>query len=476
MQQLNGQDGTFLYLDTPGAHLHLTGLYVYEQPGIASGNPADDLDYTAIAGLITAALDQVNELRLRLLRPPLDIDYPMWVEDADFEINNHVHPHSGPSPRSRKALFNTVAAIHAEPLDLAHAPWEMYVVERLNSIPGLPARCFAIIMKYHHAAIDGASGAALIDRLHGLPSQAAAVPDQPETAPGAAEMIVRAAYNNTVNAFSLVRTLIEAVPGLVRKEIALRHAGKPPRQAVPQTRFNGPVSTRRVMHAISIDLGRLQAVRGAVQGATVNDVLLTLCGGALRSWLNACGELPAESLVAMVPVNTRTEDESGVPGNRISTLFVPIGTDIESPVERLQFIQQASRRLKSGERGLEPRQLGAVTRHLPALPLSIVARLVTGLGLGYRSLRLCNCTITNVPAQGGKLQLGPARLVYAIGNGPLIDGMGLIISVFTYLGEANLVFTSCPEMLPDPAVLARHAEHALTQLEKAARNPPSPLR
>jgi diacylglycerol O-acyltransferase len=470
MQQLSGQDGAFLYLETPGAHLNLTGLYVYEQPGIASGDPADDLNYADIIKLITAALEQASELRQRLLRPPLDIDYPMWVEDADFDIADHLHAHPGPAPRSRKALFNAVAAIHAEPLDLAHAPWEMHIIDRLNAIPGFPPRCFAIIMKYHHAAIDGASGAALIDRLHGLQPQTEPSQAQPEAAPGTAEMLVRAAYHNTINALSLVRTLAEAAPGLVRKQFATPHASKPPKQIVPRTRFNGPVSARRVMHAVSIDLERLRAVRTAVPGATINDVLLTLCGGALRSWLQSCEELPADSLVAMVPVNTRTEHESEVPGNRISTLFVPIGTDIENPLARLRMIHQASRRSKSGEDGLEPRQLAAITRHLPALPLSMVARLVTGLGLGYRGPRLCNCTITNVPAQGGALYLGPARLVYAIGNGPLIDGMGLIISVFTYQGQVHLVFTSCPEMLPDPAVLAGHTEQVLKQLEKAVKS------
>jgi hypothetical protein len=93
-----------------------------------------------------------------------------------------------------------------------------------------------------------------------------------------------------------------------------------------------------------------------------------------------------------------------------------------------------------------------------------MARLMTGLELGYRSLRLCNCTITNVPASHGELRLGPARLIYTAGNGPLIDGMGLIISLFSYEGEVNICITSCPEMLPDPEVLAREFSRQLNQL------------
>jgi WS/DGAT/MGAT family acyltransferase len=457
--QLSGQDASFLYLETPGAHLHLTGLYVYSQ---ASTEPL--LTFDDIRRLIADALHGVRELRQKLVRPPLDIDYPYWVDDPDFCLEQHVLRCSGPTLKSRRALFNKVADIHGEPLDLNRPPWEMQVIEKLGRIPGFPAHCFAIVMKYHHAAIDGASGAQLVDRLHGVCAAAPAQEEEPSPQPGRVEVLSRALINNTGNAMSLAKYLLEAAPAVGRSLLGKLLAPGTSAAAVPDSRFNGPVSSRRIMHVETLPLARLRDARKQVPGATVNDVLLALCGGALRCWLQERDELPEASLVAMVPVNTRAEDESDLGGNRLSMMFLPIGSHIADPLERLVAIQQASHKAKSSESAIDQRLVSAISSHVPALPLALMARLMTGLELGYRSLRLCNCTITNVPASHGELRLGPARLIYTAGNGPLIDGMGLIISLFSYEGEVNICITSCPEMLPDPEVLAREFSRQLNQL------------
>jgi len=462
MQQLSGQDATFLYLESPGAHLHLTGLYVYQQPA-----GKNRLDHAAICGLITAALEGVAELRQKLLRPPLDIDYPIWVDDPDFDITEHLYRHSGPPPRDQSALFEAVADIHAEAMDMSRAPWEMHIIERLDGIAGFPQCCFAIVMKYHHTAIDGASGAALIGRLHGITGAEPVKVKRAMAPPGTARLLLGAAVNNVINVAALTRSLAKAAPGVLRNFLTEPSIHAPARSPVPDTRFNQPVSSRRVMHATTISQQRLRAVRLAVPGATFNDVLLTLCGGALRQWLLHHDELPAGSLVAMVPVNTRNEAEQQLSGNRISSLFLPIGSHIENPLERLHMVHSASRHAKS-ERGgiMNPRQVSEITRSIPALPLSLTAHLITGFGLAWRGIRLCNCTITNVPAHHANLHLGPAALVGIFGNGPLLDGMGLIISMFSYAGNTSLCFTSCPEMLPNPAELSSGVEAELASLER----------
>lgn len=479
VRQLNGQDATFLYLETPGAHLHLTGLYVYRQPLRKRGQ----LNYQDIHQLIIAALEGVPELRQKLVRPPLDIDYPTWVDDADFDMNQHLLPYEGSRPRSLPALFRAFADFHAEPLDLGHAPWQMQIMDSLQGIPGLPERGFAIFMKYHHAAIDGASGARLIDRLHGIAvgNENLKTKDStsgetlhgrhserlPTPASGTRlQILVRSALNQASTALTLTHALGNAAPGIINSWLTGRADRETEKPDVPMTRFNAAVSAQRVMHALTVDFSRLQALRKAVPGATINDVLLAICGGALRRWLIRNDELPEESLVAMVPVNTRDKGASDISGNQISTLFLPIGTDIQHPLQRLQAIRTASQKAKAGKEGISPQQLNTIGSHLPAMPLALTARLVTGLGLGYRGPRLANCTITNVPLASTELRLGPAPMVYTIGNGPLIDGMGLIISIFSYAGVANLCFTSCPEMLPDPALLARDAEREIKRMEQ----------
>ncbi len=470
MQQLSGQDSAFLYLETPGAHLHLTGLYVYAQP--AKG---PSLGFEDIRELIAAALQGMQELRRKLLRPPFDIDYPCWVDDPDFSLDHHILRYPGPAPRSRRALFQAVADIHSEPLDMNRPLWEMWVIDRLGRIPGLPPRSFAIVMKYHHAAIDGASGAMLVDRLHGMVTpdalaEPAAVPagdHSPDTNPGTLRLAARAVLNNTAHTLSLAKYLAQALPAAGRNlKNRLLVPGSSP--AVPATRFNAPVSSRRVLHAELVSLEKLRAARQQVPGATVNDVLLSVCGGALRHWLQERGELPADSLVAMVPVNARDDDETEVGGNRLSVMFLPIGSEIDDPVERLRAVRKASHRAKSTETALDPRLASAITSHVPALPLALASRLVTGLDLASHGLRLCNCTISNVPASRGELKLGPAPLVYTAGNGPLLDGMGLIISLISFDGQVNICVTSCPEMMPDPEALCREFPRQLNQLLKAS--------
>jgi WS/DGAT/MGAT family acyltransferase len=237
---------------------------------------------------------------------------------------------------------------------------------------------------------------------------------------------------------------------------------------VPKTRFNEGFSEERVFDAVSFALPQLKAIRQALPEATVNDVILTICGGALRLLLESQNELPGESLVAMVPVNLRSTGESDLAGNKVGAMFVPIHTDIAMPLTRLKSIHQATQRAKSPDRGLSAEDLGEITSNIPALTLATTARLITGLGLVHRINPICNCTITNVPGPRSTIYLGPAKMVHTFGTGPIIDGMGLIISIFTYNDEITFSFTSCPEMLPDPSVLTRCTKEAFQLLKKEA--------
>lgn len=467
MKQLSGQDAAFLYLESSGAHLHVTALYVYEQ----AKPPHKPLRFEDITRLISSRLNTSPLFRQKLLRPPFDLDYPYWVDDPEFDSSRHLLRYPGPAPRNRRQLFDAVAALHAAPLDLNRPPWEMQVLEKLNRLDGLPASCFAIIARYHHAAIDGASGTQLVDRLHdSAPTAGHDAPDLAPVAgrePGALELLARAAINNVGIPFKLASAVASALPGIARSLVqpASPDAAKP--DGVPTTRFNGPVSAERVFHATKVGLDEINRVRKMVPGATVNDVVLTICGGALRLWLEAVDELPEQSLVAMVPVNVRTADEVSRGGNQLSTLFLPIYTDQPDPLERLRAIHAATLQAKSASVAIKPRQVTDITNSIPALPLAVTARLVTSLGLGHRLLRLCNCTITNVPGPRHPLYLGPARLVFSTGSAPILDGMGLIITAFSYEGEVTFSITSCPEMLPDPEFLAQCTLQAFDLLRQA---------
>jgi diacylglycerol O-acyltransferase len=466
VKQLSGQDASFLYLDTRGAHLNLTGLYVYQQP-------ADEeraVGYDQIVQHVQSRLDRVSLFRKKLVRLPLNLDHPYWVDDPDFDLTSHIHRYTGPVPRGQRQLYDAVTAIHVSELDLSRPPWEMFVFEKLGRIKGLPKNCFAIVTKYHHASIDGASGSELVDGLHdSAPTEiTGAVHSEwrPAREPGLLKLLASAAVNNIRQPVQLAKSLAGAVPGMVLSAFSRDKSDKS--DPVPKTRFNEGFSEERVVDAVSFELPDVKAIRQAMPGATVNDIILTICGGALRLLLESLNELPGESLVAMVPVNLRSTGDSDLAGNQVGAMFVPIHTDIAAPVTRLKSIHQATQQAKSSDHGLSAEDLGEITRNIPALPLATTARLITGLGLAHRVSPICNCTITNVPGPRSTIYLGPAKMVHTFGTGPIIDGMGLIISIFTYNDEITFSFTSCPEMLPDPAVLTRCTKEAFQLLQKAA--------
>jgi diacylglycerol O-acyltransferase len=468
MRQLSSQDASFLYLDSRGAHLTLTGVYVYQQPR----RPHASIGYDDVVRHVRSRLPAIPLLRHKLVRPPLDLDYPYWAEDPDFDVGRHIRRYRGPAPRSRAELYKLGAALHACPLDLGRPPWQMQVVERLGPLEGLPKNCFAIITRYHHSAIDGASGNDLIFGLHGTRPQdirSAAEPEHgtPGDPPGTLGLLARAAVNNRAGQARLARSIARAVPRILSARwFGGNDAGTPP---VPRTRFNQSVSPERVFHAEPIPLAEIAALRKAVPGVTVNDVVLTVCAGGLRRWLAEREELPRQSLVAMVPVNMRQASENAA-GNQLAMIFMPIHTDLAGPLDRLQAVHQHASKAKAQVReGLQIPML-ELAESLPSLTLSSTGRAITGLGLAGRGVRLCNCIITNVPSPHRTLYLGRARMVYTTGAGPILDGLGLIISLFTYNGQVDFSITSCPEILAEPDRLGRHFQAEFEALRKAARS------
>jgi len=162
--------------------------------------------------------------------------------------------------------------------------------------------------------------------------------------------------------------------------------------------------------------------------------------------------------------------QENITGNLLATMFVPIHTDISDPLARLRSIWRTTTVAKQpGGQGSAARQLFEIARHIPAPTQAIAGRLVTALGLGYKTMRLCNCTVTNIPGPRQPLYLNGARLALSTGAGPVIDGMGLIISVFSYAGCIVFSFTGCREITPDPENLCAYARNAFKVLRQAAR-------
>jgi diacylglycerol O-acyltransferase len=468
MRQLTAQDAAFLYLESQGAHLHLTALYIYDQ----STAPGGIVRHKDILKYVESRLHTSPIFRQKIVSLPLSVDYPYWVDDDQFDLEFHLRHIALPEPRDWRQLCILLARIHSRRLDLARPPWEMYLVEGLDNIKGIPKGAFAIIAKYHHAAIDGATGTEIIAGLHSTTPdyEADPVPEpwEPEPEPSWLGLMARAVVNNVRQPLQLTKAVSSVLPGISQSLLRGELPEINQNYHVPKTRFNEPVSPHRVFDGVSLKLKQLSDIRKAVPGATVNDVVLALCGGALREYLQSKDELPEESLIAMAPINTRTTDESNVSGNVLATMFVPVHTDVANPLARLRAVREATANAKATDGAIGARQMTDLTRHIPSATTALAGRLVTGLGLGHRAIRLANCTITNVPGPQQPLYLNGAKLLKTTGCGPVIDGMGLILTAISYNGEIILSITGCREITPDPEFLVACIKRAFQSLKKAA--------
>ena len=219
---------------------------------------------------------------------------------------------------------------------------------------------------------------------------------------------------------------------------------------VPKTRFNAPVSTHRAVGFERFPLDDVRAVKNEVAGATVNDVALTLCGGALRRYLREKIELPDDSLLAMAPISVRKPSAEYGQGNAVSAMFVTIGTHIEDPVERLKHVRDATSAAKQMANAVGADTMLRYNEFMPAAVSNLAQRLTTEFARANQAAPAFNCSITNVPGPQVPLYTMGCRTVTTIGYGPVTHNMGLIMPISSYCGEFTISFTSCRDMIPDP--------------------------
>ena len=462
-------DASFLYFETPNAPTHIGSFAIYDQ----STAPGGKVTFKGILRNVESRLHLARCFRQRLVYVPLDLDHPYWIEDPEFDLEFHIRHIALPHPGDWRQLCIQVARIHARPLDLSKPLWEMYVIEGLDSVEGVPKDSFAVFTKIHHAAIDGVSGAELAAAVHDVAPDAVPTPPQedwaPEPVPSLLELTLRTTANNIRSPFRMIRTLGRTAPGLARFVWPTAPAEIEDTGPVPRTRFNGTVSPHRVIEGQEFSLDQIREIRKCVPGSTVNDVVLTICGGALRRYLKHHRELPRESLVAMAPISVRSEDERGDAGNRVSAMAVTLFTNISEPLKRLEKVHKGTRNSKATAEALGARTMTDISQFLPGMWAGLAARLYTRLGLANRIRPFLNTVITNVPGPQIPLYFTGARMVGFYGVGPVMDGMGVIHPVFSYDGHISIAVTACRQQMPDPGFYAQCLQASFDELLDAAR-------
>lgn len=455
MRQLSEHDAAYIYSDTAHANSNVTLVHIYDQ----STAPGGVVRFKQILAHVESRLDRLPIFRQKIVKVPLNLDWPYWVEDDNFQLEYHVRHIALPKPGDWRQFCIQSSRIHARSLDLSRPLWEMYVIEGLDSFLDLPQGSFAILFKIHHAAIDVENGNEITRLLHDLTPEittpAPTAPWFPEDPPGDLTLLWRAGFHMASwplrllqpvgNAWSAIKTTAQAVSRELR--------GVPP--AFPLTRFNTEVSSQRVFETRRFSLDEFKQIRSLVADSSVHDVVLAVCAGGLRRYLELQDELPNDSLVAAVPVAVQSE-RAGLQSPRFSWVRVGLDTHTDDPIGRLVAIHASASASSTMTQALSARELSSMAEQAPSFAIGATSKMLRSASavLGEWA-PLANCAITNVPGSREALYLQGAKLSYLSAIMPIHDGMGLVFSVTGYGNTIVVSFTACAEQVPDPEVLAQ---------------------
>ena len=481
--RLNPLDSAWLFTESRATPNHVGGLLQFRLPPDAAADFMRQLmaDFRQHRSF-TAPWNR--RLKHAFNKNPV----PVWVEDENIDLEYHVRHAALPWPGGERELGELVGRLQSTPLDLRRPPWECTLIE------GLDGGRFALFIKMHHSLIDGVSGMKLLQRAmaccredsQGLPpfwaaaTPAAATSEKPARRARDADADSAPTWSNAAAAaMHALRGQAQSLPKLVTAfgkivgRIGSPDEGMVLPFASPRSVLNGRVREKRRFATQQFPLQRLRTLATAGQ-CTLNDVVLALCGGALRRFLLERDALPEQTLTAGIPVSVRPHDDEGT-GNAISFIVATLGTDIEDATERLQAIKASVKHAKAHVQEL-PRQ--AMLQYTMLLMAPTIVTLLTGIG--GRTRPMFNITISNVPGPDKPLFFRGAELVAIYPVSIVTHGQALNITCQSYAGSMNFGFTGCHATLPSLQRLAVYAVDALEELEAAllpqAKTLPKPRR
>jgi len=464
-------DAAFLSLETATTPMHVGVVLVLDPPEGTRSLFSPSTRYAQIRRVVEQRLHLVGPLRQRALRVPFGLHHPVWVDDPDFELDDHLIRASLPSPGGVFELDAFVASVLSRRLDPDRPLWEMYVVE------GLEGERTALVAKVHHAILDGVSGASVLAAFFDLtprPRVVALPPEwMPAPLPSNTQMLLHAASSLARQPGETLGTIQAGVDvmadlGAHNRELTVRGDQPPPGFfSAPRTFFNGAVSNRKRYASLTIPLQDMKLVRHAF-GCTLNDVILAGVSGGLRRTLAARGEGTEQSLVAMVPVSTRPDSEGAQLGNQVSAMLVSLASDVEDPLARLDAISESSRVAKEHEKHHRARFVDDLAQvALPAV-VSPLARALAGTRLFDKVRPPFNVTVSSVHGPNLSLFCAGSRVVDMFPAGPVAEGIGLNVTVLSYLDRVHFGLLACRRLLPELRDLALHIDDAIGELVSCA--------
>ena len=461
MERLTGLDAGFLYMETPRQHLHTMKIAVLDPATMPDG-----YSFGRVKEVLAARLHLLPPFRQRLVNVPLGLHHPLWIEDPDFDLDHHIRHTTLPAPGGQHELDALVSRVASTPLDRRRPLWELWVAE------GMAGGRVGFVTKIHHCAADGVKAAELLVNVLDTEADAPdppppARPWQPEPVPGRAARVwaaLRERVRQLLGIPALVRRTVAGIRGVVTR----RRAGEPTPPTpftAPNLAFNRALTPQRVFSSTTLSLTEIKDTK-TVLDATVNDVVLAVCAGALRRWLAQHDGLPDRPLIAGIPVSTRNPARQGL-ANSVSNLFTAIPVHVADPVERIRIIHDSMRHAREQHNVLGAEMLADWSELTPSGPFAAGVRLYSRLGLADRHRPPINLVISNVPGPREPLYVAGARLDGLWSMGPILENVGLNITVWSYLDGMHFGLVACPDTLADLDVITAGLPEALAELRAA---------
>jgi WS/DGAT/MGAT family acyltransferase len=417
---------------------------------------------------IRRRLHFVPRYRHKLAYTAIDSGRPVWIDDPSFNLEYHVRHTALPAPGSWDQLQNLTARIFSQQLDRSKPLWEMWLIE------GLEDDRFALITKTHHSLIDGIAGVDLATVLFDLSPNPPAMPNsgrpwKPHPEPGTAHLLAAGVQGAVKTGITLAEGALDAIAHPERAMVRAREAAEGVGEIIwaglnpaPETPLNVPIGPHRRFVGVASELADLKFVKNTF-GGTVNDVVLAVVAGALRSFLISRGRrTEGVEMRALVPVSVRTEDQHDGGGNRIVAMRGPLPVYISDPLNRLRFVSGAMDGLKESKQALGAEVIAGAQNFAPPTILAQASRL-------NFSTRLFNLIVTNVPGPQFPLYVLGREMLRVMPVAFLPENHALAIAIMSYNGQLNFGLLGDFDALPDIDVIGENIAAELAKLVSLAR-------
>jgi diacylglycerol O-acyltransferase len=456
MQQLSAEDAVFLSMETPELPSHVGGLAFLEP---TENSPEAFAE--RFVDFVRERLTLCERFTWKLQEVPFGLDRPYWIETKNFDVSDHVQRVAVPAPGGAREIAEIAGLLFERPIDRDRPLWEMFLIEGLSG-----GRC-VLLWKVHHCLMDGASGASLTEQLFDISPDAtrtrqSLIKDTAEAGKSVApyELIGNALRNAT----ELPRNQMDYLERAARRLLEVRRGHTSPSSVAPPAVFNGRVGKRRRVTWSSVSLEDVKKLKNTCS-VTVNDVVLAMTSGALRTYLGGREALPEESLIASVPYSTRKAGDESL-GNQVREIVIPLATHLEDPIARLLQIHEDATAAKAGAASNETLSvMGVMAETLLPGALGLMMR---GAATVSEQLPLpANVVVSNVPMAPMPLYCAGARLTQIVPFSLLGATQGLNITVVSYCGELHFGLAHDPDLLPEAWALAEQIPKSFQALQDA---------